>query len=136
MSRLESRTGESSPSKPRKKKIVYEPAQPHHIVPGINEVRVKLGLEALKTKKDLAKLIPMIVQGARELSDASFVALSFLSLVDEWDGVMSAPDLLRKWMADPSRRSVILGPGKYIHADFVPQEGKTLIVVFTLIPFQ
>jgi hypothetical protein len=93
-------------------------------------------LEILKTKKGHEQMVRPIAEGVTEFKNAGFISLSFLSFREEFDGVMSAPELLRKCIADPSRRGIILRPAKYIHPDFFGDNGGTLIVVFTMFPFQ
>jgi hypothetical protein len=130
---------ETESSKPRKKKkIIYEPAQTPHVVMGINEIRRKLKLTILKEKRDLNQMVPEIERGHEiQLVTPGFVLLSLLSFIDVFDRETSTPDLLNKWMADPSRRPVILGAGDYMYIEISERDENTRkAVVIVVLPFK
>jgi hypothetical protein len=128
---------EGESGKRRKKKVIYEPAQAAHIVQGLNELRQHLGLSTLKVKNDLQQWVPMIrAHEPIPLVSETYLLLSLLSFADDCDREASAPELIKKWMADPSRRPVIIGPGRYIYAEIneKDEQTRTAIVVIVL-PF-
>lgn len=121
MSRAE--PGSPSTSHRRKvKKYKYPPAKPEEIVEVVNAIRGEMGLKPLKMDKGLGGILGFYLSGEEKLSSDNYVVLSFLTLSDNWDGVASTPDLIEKWMDDPSRRPVLLGPGNKIWVETVESE--------------
>ena len=100
-----SRAEPGSPStshKRRVKKYRYPPAKPEELAEVVNDIRGEMGLKPLKMAKEVGQILAAYLDGE--------------------DGVASTPDLIEKWMDDPSRRPVLLGPGNKIWIETVKSE--------------
>ena len=120
-----SRAEPGSPStshRRRVKKYRYPPAKPEELAEVVNDIRGEMGLKPLKMAKEVGQILAAYLDGEELKGGNNFVILSFLTLSDNWDGVASTPDLIEKWMDDPSRRPVLLGPGNKIWIETVKSE--------------
>lgn len=84
------------------------------IFKNINSLRESMKLPKLKWKADLATLTEHYAE-TREFMDIEehgFITLSKFCFLDRFDG-QTTEQLLEAWLADPSKRPVILAPGNY-----------------------
>lgn len=79
----------------------------------VNGIRMELGITPLKIEKKFQALGQAIVHDRKCMLDggASFVTLTFLSFSEKIDKSETIDQILTRWMSDPSRRPVLLGPG-------------------------
>jgi hypothetical protein len=75
---------------------------------------------------------PVLEGSEIPLAGGNYAVMSFLSLVDDFDGKISGPDLIKKWMSEPNRRPVILGPGKLGYVAFAGDPLKVIVMVASL----
>lgn len=111
----------------RVKRVKCQPPTPTELTQVVNVIREAMGVTPFKTERVLEQVAQLHLNGLEDVSqlfDQKYVLLSFLSIREEWDGKSGLPEIVNRWMDDPSKRPVLLAPGDKGYLGIMQKEGE------------